>query len=215
VLGPGVLAAASARHALRLVTFSSDQVFDGRLRGPYVESDLPAPLNVFGHCQAEAERNVRATHPAALVVRSSALFGPWDAGDFVARALAALGAGEAFVAAADLVISPTYVPDLVHACLDLLIDGEAGIWHLTNCEPLTWAELARRACAHAGVAITHLDARPFAQLGRAARRPVCSPLYSEKEILLPPLEDALARCARHRRHPEEQGWAGQAADYSR
>jgi dTDP-4-dehydrorhamnose reductase len=43
----------------------------------------------------------------------------------------------------DVVISPTYVPDLVHASLDLLIDGEKGLWHLANNGALTWADLAR------------------------------------------------------------------------
>jgi dTDP-4-dehydrorhamnose reductase len=213
VHGPTVLAAASAHHGLRLLTFSSDQVFDGRLRGPYVETDAPAPLNEYGYGQAQAERNVQGTDRDALIVRTSALFGPWDKANFVARALAALGAAEPFAAAADLVVSPTYVPDLVHACLDLLMDGESGIWHLTNCEPLTWAGLARRACSHAGVNSNKLEACPFAQLPHRAARPACSPLYSEKEILLPALEDALARYARHRLRPDEQDWAGQAAHY--
>jgi dTDP-4-dehydrorhamnose reductase len=61
----------------------------------------------------------------------------------VTQALAALKAGQPFTASNDLVVSPTYVPDLVNVSLDLLIDRERGIWHLTNGEAVTWAELAR------------------------------------------------------------------------
>lgn len=57
--------------------------------------------------------------------------------NFVTRALKALAQGDRFAASADITISPTYIPDLVNACLDLLIDKEAGILYLTNGEPIT------------------------------------------------------------------------------
>ncbi len=65
--------------------------------------------------------------------------------------LARLLAGLPFEAANDLTISPTYVPDLVHASLDLLIDREAGLWHLASGAALTWDALARRAAERAGL----------------------------------------------------------------
>jgi dTDP-4-dehydrorhamnose reductase len=192
-LGPNILALACMRHALRFMTFSSDLVFDGGLGRPYVESDPVAPLNVYGRSKAEAERRVLQADPQALVVRTSAFFGPWDAHNFITQALNALDAGLPFAAADDLVVSPTYVPDLVNACLDLLIDREAGIWHLTNAAPVSWAELARRACAIAGVGTRTLCADAAARLPMAARRPANSALHSERAVLLPPLDDALAR----------------------
>jgi dTDP-4-dehydrorhamnose reductase len=70
---------------------------------------------------------------------------------FVVAALRTVARGETFVAAGDSVISPTYVPDLVHTCLDLLIDGEKGVWHLANSGAVTWADLARRAVEMAGM----------------------------------------------------------------
>ena len=48
-------------------------------------------------------------------------------------------------------MTPTYVPDLVNTCLDLLIDRECGVWHLSNGDAMSWADLARRAAAAAGV----------------------------------------------------------------
>ncbi len=192
-LGPVVLAVACARHGLRLLTFSSDLVFDGERRTPYVESDPVAPLSVYGHTKAEAERRVLAIDPAALVVRTSAFFGPWDSVNFVSLALDALSQRRPFVAASDLIVSPTYVPDLVHASLNLLVDGEQGLWHLANRDALSWAQLARKAARMAGIPTATLQERSVALLRSPARRPAWSALDSERGRHMPPLEDALAR----------------------
>jgi dTDP-4-dehydrorhamnose reductase len=192
-IGPAILAAACARHGVHLTTFSSDLVFDGALDRPYVESDTVAPLNVYGRSKAEAELRVQDKHPGALVVRTSAFFGPWDKYNFVTLALQALERGEPFRAARDMAVSPTYVPDLVHACLDLAIDGECGVWHLANVGTLTWAELAERAAAQAGVDASRLEAIPGDACGFTAARPRCTGLHSERGILLPALDHALAR----------------------
>lgn len=191
-LGPTVLALACIRHALRFVTFSSDLVFDGSA-GPYLESSPVAPLNVYGRSKAEAEQRVLDADPQALVIRSSAFFGPWDAHNFVTQALNTVDAGQPFSAAGDLVVTPTYVPDLVNATLDLLIDKERGIWHLSNGQAVTWADLARRACAIAGIDPAGVQERPWQELGHAAARPANSALASERGLLLPSLDDALAR----------------------
>ncbi len=191
--GPAILAEACARRGIALVTFSSDLVFDGRKRAPYVESDPAAPLNVYGHSKAAAEERVLATHPDALVVRTSAFFSPWDEHNFVTIALRRLAQGLPFAAATDQVISPTYVPDLVHTCLDLLLDRERGIWHVANPGALSWLALAQQAAEMAGIDTTTLDGRPTATLGLAAARPPYRALASERATLLPPTPVALER----------------------
>ena len=195
--GPAVLAEACARHGARLVTFSSDLVFDGRSSRPYVESDPVAPLNVYGETKAEAERRVAAALRDALVVRASAFFGPWDEYNFVAIALRELRAGGTFSAIDDVVVSPTYVPSLAHVTLDLLIDGETGLWHLANPAEVTWAELARLVAELAGLPADAVDGVPLASLALPAMRPLYSALGSERGVLLPPLEQDLARCLAH------------------
>lgn len=192
-VGAATLAAACSQHGIHLTTFSSDLVFDGSNERPYVESDPVAPLGVYGRSKAEAERVVLLNHPGALVVRTSAFFGPWDKHNFVTLALDALERGEPFRAANDMTVSPTYVPDLAHTCLDLAIDGEAGIWHLANAGAVTWAQLAAQAAAAAGIDTTRLEAVPAAELGMAAPRPAYTGLSSERGILLPPLDNAIAR----------------------
>src|SRR5829696_4427323 len=135
-LGAETLARACAEHGIPLVTFSSDLVFDGA-HGPYVESDPVNPATAYGCAKAEAERRVLAAHDRALVVRTSAFFGPWDRHNFAYAALATLAAGRSFAASRDIV-SPTYVPDLAHMTLDLLIDEEAGVWHLASPGEISW-----------------------------------------------------------------------------
>lgn len=191
--GPAVLAAACARHGVHLATFSSDLVFDGRQHRPYVETDAVAPINVYGKSKAEGERTVLDCNPAALVVRTSSFFGPWDDFNFVAQALGALESGAPFAAANDITVSPTYVPDLVHCCLDLVIDRESGVWHLTNGHPVTWLELASKAAIQAGVDCSRLQSTPGAECNYVAARPLYSALHSNRAMLLPSLDSALGR----------------------
>ena len=194
--GAVTLAAACAARGLPLVTFSSDLVFDGEKGAPYVESDRPSPAGVYGRSKAEAEAGVLGTHPAALVVRTAAFFGPWDGHNAVTQALRDLDAGHVVRAAADAVVSPTYVPDLVHASLDLLVDGESGLWHLAGTSAWTWAELARRAAVAAGRDPERVEACPTSDLGLDAPRPLYSALGSERGTLMPSADDALARYVR-------------------
>ena len=185
------LARTCGKLRIPFVGFSSDLVFDGGKGEAYVESDRVAPLNVYGRSKAECEARVLSVHSGALVVRTAAFFGPWDDWNFVTRTLASLALGVPVDAADDLVVSPTYVPDLVHATLDLLIDGEHGLWHLTNDGACSWADLARVAARAADLDDTLIRARPHTELGLAARRPRRVPLRSERGWIMPPLEHAL------------------------
>ncbi|KAA2235747.1 family 1 glycosylhydrolase [Salinarimonas soli] len=183
--GAAVLAEACAGLGIPYLTFSSDLVFDGRKGAAYVESDPAAPAGVYGATKAEAERRVLEAHPGALVARTSAFFGPWDRHNFVWAVLNAVNAGRAFEAGQD-VVSPTYVPDLVHGALDLLIDGGQGVWHLANRGSMSWAELARHVTVAAG-----FDPDLVRVTGEGPVRDTT--LSSERGLLLPELEGAIDR----------------------
>ena len=191
VLGPTVLASACAREKVRLVTFSSDLVFDGAKREPYVESDAPGPLNAYGRGKRAAELEVLAKHADALVVRTAAFFGPWDRYNFVTQALTTLRNGQRFRAANDCWISPTYVPDLVHATLDLLVDGENGLWHLANRGAITWATLACMAAEAFDMDRSLIDAVPAAAIEQRAARPAFCALDSERGSPMPTIDQGL------------------------
>ena len=191
--GPQVLATACARHDIHLTTFSSDLVFDGRSGQPYVETDAISPINVYGRSKADGEQAVLGRLPAALVIRTSSFFGPWDRYNFVHLALDALAAGQPFGAPGDAFITPTYVPDLVETCLNLIVDGERGIWHLTNGGAVSWFALARLAARQAGLDPSTVSEQRADDCNYIARRPANSALHSNRAVLLPTLENAMTR----------------------
>ena len=187
------MAQACADRGTRYVVFSSDLVFDGRKNDAYLEDDTTKPLNVYGASKAAAEERVLAALPEALVVRTAAFFQPFDAHNFAVWVERELRAGRPVKAAEGFVVTPTFVPDLVHASLDLLIDEERGIWHLTNQEPVSWFDFGRRVAE-----TLELDPRLVLpskpeELGWRAARPAYVPLGSRHGQLLPRLGDALKR----------------------
>ncbi len=99
-----------------------------------------------------AEEGVLHHYPDALLIRTSAFFGPWDQYNFVHYALKSLKNQQSFSAANDVIISPTYVPDLAHASLDLLLDEATGICNISNKGSISWAmlvsEIANRSGYH-------------------------------------------------------------------
>lgn len=190
------LARECAQRGVRFLGFSSDLVFNGEKGSPYVESDEVGPINTRGCSHAESETLVQSEMPAALIVRSGPLFGSWHSSNFLVRALCSLRSDERFAAADDLVVSPTYVPDLVHASLDLLIDGERGIWHLANQGQVSWADFAAMAAQLANISSANLRSYAAIELALHAALPKYSALTSERGILLPTLEDAVARFVR-------------------
>jgi len=183
--GPERLAQASARHGIRFVTFSSDLVFDGRLGRPYVELDPICPTCHFGCSKAEAEARVTFYCPAAMIVRTSALFGPWDTYNFVHQMLSRLAAGQRVALSTAHVLAPTYVPDLADPVLDLLIDDETGIWHLSNAGSASWYDLGRMVAARAGLS-EHSVAPDTGEARNTA-------LTSVRGRLMHSLEDAIGR----------------------
>ena len=191
--GPALLAEVCQQHDVRFLSYSTDLVFGGEKESPYVESDGVKPLNLYGHSKAMAEKLILQKNERALIVRTSSFFGPWDAANFITTTLAALREDRPVKAAADVYITPTYVPDLVHASLDLLLDGEEGIIHVTNGEVVSWAELAKKAAIMAGYDTSLIREVTHQHAGWKAKRPLYSALQSEKGIIMPGLDDALER----------------------
>ena len=184
VTGPEQLARACKLHGIPLVTFSSDLVFDGQLGRSYVEPDEPAPVCEYGRSKAEAETRLLQIDTDALIVRTSAFFGPWDRYNFLFNTVERLKRGEDVFASGKSLVSPTYVPDLVHATLDLLLDKETGIWHLTNQGAISWHELACQVADHAKLDATHIIVRDDDVSADTS-------LTSKRGLLLRPLEGAI------------------------
>ena len=157
-----------------LVYYSTDYVFDGRKREPYLESDGPRPQSAYGRSKLLGEA---AAGDGAWVVRSSWLFGP--TGHNFVRTMLRLGAERDEVAVVDDQRgSPTYVGHLARATRELL--GEVpGVWHLAAAGECTWAEFAEAIFAETGIGC-RVRRITTEELGRPASRPAYSVLRSEK-----------------------------------
>jgi dTDP-4-dehydrorhamnose reductase len=142
---PAWLARASRSLGARFVHVSTDYVFSGAQRQPYREDDLPGPLGVYAASKLAGEHLVRAYDPAALVVRTSGVFGRTGHGrgsNFVLAILRQLYAGAPLRVVADKTAAPTYAVDLARAILALLAGHAAGTVHVTNSGSCTWHEFA-------------------------------------------------------------------------
>lgn len=191
--GPAKLAMICREKGIRLMSFSSDLVFDGLKNSPYTEADLPNPLNVYGQSKFEKEKLVNEIQSDALIIRTSAFFGPWDPYNFVYSVLQTLSEGQDFLAVDDVRISPTYVPDLVNNALDLLIDEERSIWHISNEGDLSWYEFACEIADRAGYPVKKVRRTLINDMNWKAKRPGYSVLKSSQGIYLPSFDKAIAR----------------------
>ena len=172
-----------------LVAFSSDYVFDGRKRVPYVESDAPNPQSAYGRSKLHGEA---AAGEQAWVVRSSWLFG-WTSTNFV-RTMLRLGAERDEVAVVDDQRgSPTYVGHLAEATKAVL-DLPYGTYHVAAGGDCTWAEFAEAIFEEAGLD-TRVRRITSAEFGARAPRPAYSVLRSERGAPeLPHWREGLAEC---------------------
>jgi hypothetical protein len=116
-----------------------------------------------------------------------------DEWNFLTIALRELSRGHEFRALADYHVAPTYVPDLVEATLDLVIDGAGGIWHLANQGAVTWHEFARLGAVAAGLDASRLVPITRAEAALPAARPAWSVLGTARARLLGPVENAICQ----------------------
>jgi dTDP-4-dehydrorhamnose reductase len=173
-----------------LVTFSSDYVFDGTKRTPYLECDAPSPQSVYGRTKLHAEA---AAGERAWIVRTSWLFG-WTSTNFV-RTMLRLGAERDEVSVVDDQRGcPTYVGHLA-AAMHELVDLPYCVWHIAADGECTWAEFAEAIFEEAGLEC-RVRRISSAELGRPAPRPAYSVLRSERPDApqLPHWREGLREC---------------------
>jgi dTDP-4-dehydrorhamnose reductase len=172
-----------------LVYFSTDYVFDGRKRAPYVESDPPAPLSVYGRTKLEGE----LAAGEAWIVRSSWLFGP--TGHNFVRTILRLGSERDEVRVVDdQVGSPTYVGHLA-AATRRIVELPRGLRHVAADGECSWAEFAAAIFEEAGFRCRVVPITT-AEYGAPAPRPAYSVLRSERSETptLPHWREGLRDC---------------------
>jgi dTDP-4-dehydrorhamnose reductase len=174
-------AARVAREAMRsgaaFLYVSSDYVFDGRARSPYLEEESTNPISSYGRSKLEGERLVAQACPGLhLIVRTGWLYGPGKG--FVDWCRARLEAGEDLPLVSDQRGSPTSVRELASAMLTLVEQGRRGIFHFVNPGEASWLDLGRAIAEELG-----LDARGIRSIrGSDLNRPAARPPYSALSV---------------------------------
>jgi dTDP-4-dehydrorhamnose reductase len=191
--GAAAVNVGGTKHAAELgplVYYSSDYVFDGQKRFPYVESDAPNPLSAYGRSKAYGEA---AAGGKAWIARSSWLFGV--TGHNFVRTMLRLGAERDEVTVVDDQVGcPTFVGHLAAATREL-VELPYGIWHVAADGECTWAEFAQAIFEEAKLECRVVPIST-AELGRPAPRPAYSVLRSEKPEAprLPHWREGLREC---------------------
>jgi dTDP-4-dehydrorhamnose reductase len=197
-LGAGHLAAAAARHGARIAYVSSDYVFDGKKRRPYVESDLPEPISAYGRSKAAGETATAFGNDRHMVVRSSWLFGT-RGGNFVETMLRLGREQSEIVVVSDQVGTPTYTRHLAAALAELIETDLYGIHHVAAAGECSWFDFAQEIFDLEGCEC-RVMAGTTELLGRPAPRPAYSVLGSERHgaPVLPDWREALRQYLRER-----------------
>ncbi|MBT8247562.1 MAG: dTDP-4-dehydrorhamnose reductase [Acidimicrobiia bacterium] len=187
----GHMARWAASRSVAFVNFSSDYVFDGTKRTPYVESDEANPINAYGNSKLAGEMEGFAEYPDMLLIRSSWMVSG-SSPNFVATVLRRARQG-AIRVVNDQVGVPNIADDLAVATLEALDAGLTGIFHLSSSGPTTWFDLARRAVELADMDPELVQPISTEEYGAGAMRPAYGVLASEREtgIELPSWERSL------------------------
>lgn len=204
---PGIMAAACRDTGAWLVHYSTDYVYDGTKRGPYVETDATHPLSVYGATKLAGEDAIRAVHARHLVFRTSWVYSH-DGANFMKTMLRLAKERDHLRIVDDQIGAPTTTDAIAFATRDILLQlqaqgdrGRAGLYHMTCAGSTSWFGFANAifdTFLEPGRR-THLVTEPIPSSAypTAAQRPGNSLLSNAKleaafSLALPDWQSALA-----------------------
>ncbi|MDD5722424.1 MAG: dTDP-4-dehydrorhamnose reductase [Syntrophales bacterium] len=173
------VALACRESGIKLVHFSTDYVFDGTKKGPYVEDDVCSPINAYGRSKLKGEEYLREISDNYLLVRTSWLYGKHGR-NFVGAIVERAERTGKLEVVDDQTGSPTYTVDLAAAVRVLIEGGHRGVFHLTNRGVCTWYQFALKILEYRDMGNVSIAPIKSAQLGRSAPRPEYSVLSCRK-----------------------------------
>jgi dTDP-4-dehydrorhamnose reductase len=201
VTGGWNVARAAVEARARTVQISTDYVFDGAKKAPYIETDARRALNVYGAAKIATEDVVRIIDPRALIVRVSGLYGvvgsAGKGGNFVETMLRLAREERPVRVVSDQVTTPTNTADIAEALLPLVRDGAEGVAHVAASEGCSWYEFAAAIFEIAGL---KPDFAPTtaAEFGGPVARPPYSVLGTTRPIRMPGWRAGLQRYMREK-----------------
>ncbi|MFH1540651.1 MAG: dTDP-4-dehydrorhamnose reductase [Elusimicrobiota bacterium] len=200
VLGTRNIALSCQRFDTALVYISSDYIFDGEKKEPYIEFDRPNPLSVYGKSKYYGELVVQQLLNKFFIVRSSWLYGI-NGKNFVKTIMNLAQVKKELKVVNDQIGCPTYTKDLAKAINVLLTAGLYGIHHITNSESCSWYEFAKEIVklSGSGCKVLPTTTEEFNSLAKRPKNSVLKnfmwelngfePLRSWQEALLDYLKD--------------------------
>jgi len=163
----------------KVVYLSTDYIFDGKKREPYLEDDPPNPLNVYGRSKWKGEQYVRELLEDALIIRTQWLYGRFG-NNFVSSILRQGREKKVLSIVNDQIGSPTYTVDLSEAISVLLKYDVRGVFHVANSDLCTWYTLGQAILKLSGMERVKVIPISSKELGRPAVRPPYSVLNCQK-----------------------------------
>ena len=192
----GVLAEEAKRANALLVHYSTDYIFDGTKRSPYVETDPPKPVSVYGRTKLEGETRVRAAGCRHLILRTAWVYG--RGGNFVRAILRQAEKGAPLRVVNDQIGAPTWARDIARVTRDLVDQKAEGTFNVSAAGSSSWYEVALEILRLVG---RKVDVTPVgtAEYGAKAARPAYSVLDNGKLRAsgVTPIGDWRARLAEH------------------
>ena len=206
---PGVLAEEAARLGAWLVHYSTDYVFDGSGTRPWVETDAPAPLSVYGATKLEGEQHIQQTGCRHLILRTSWVYAA-RGGNFAKTMLRLGSERERLTVIDDQWGAPTGADLLAdvtaHAVRHLQSrPGDGGLYHCVASGETNWHSYAKYVLEHARQAQPAIELKatevapvPTSAFPTPARRPYNSRLDTTRlqttfGLVLPPWQQGVAR----------------------
>jgi len=186
---------AASRCRAKVVYLSTDYIFDGNKREPYLENDLPSPLNVYGRSKLKGEQYIQEWMKDALIIRTQWLYGSYGK-NFVTSILQQATEKKVLSIVNDQVGSPTYTADLAKA-ISILIGVDArGIFHVANSDLCSWYIFGQAVLKLSGLDKVRVIPISSKEFGRPAVRPSysvldCQKLKKETGLTLRPWTEAL------------------------
>ncbi len=165
-----------------LVHYSTDYVFDGLKKEPYLETDPTDPLNVYGKTKRQGEKLIEMEKPFYYLIRSSWVFGP-HGDNFVNKIAGIMKMKPRLEVVGDQVGGPTYTGDLAQFTLELLEKkAEPGLYHFANEGYVSWHGFAKEIQKQLGFSSCEVAPVLSANVFRPARRPANSRFNLEKAV---------------------------------
>ena len=128
---PRDLAIVAKEIGAEYITYSTDFVFDGEKKAPYIEEDIPKPLSIYGKSKYEGEKEVFKVKPDSFVVRTSWVFGIAN-NNFNKQVINWSKSKDELSIVDDQISSPTYSKDLAYYSWELIKTKKYGLYHLSN-----------------------------------------------------------------------------------